>query len=72
MIHTNLSQKCVVFLLLFELTQSAIYGSKKFDSHKLPTLLVDEVKDKTTQFRGIFVWIITFYFKNTFPTICIL
>ena len=40
MIHT------LVFLLLCELTQSAIYGSQKFDSHKWPTVFVDEVKGK--------------------------
>ena len=33
----------MVFLLLYELTQSAIYESQKFDSHKWPTVLVDEV-----------------------------
>ena len=36
----------MVFLLLCELTRSAIYGSQKFDSHKWPTVLVDEVKLK--------------------------
>ena len=36
MIHTNLPQNCVVFLLLCKLTRSAIYGSQKFDSHKWP------------------------------------
>ena len=46
MIHTYLPRNCVVFLLLCELTRSAIYGSQKFDSHKWPTVLVDEVKGK--------------------------
>ena len=46
MINTNLPQNWVVFLLLCELTLSAIYGSQKFDSHKWPTVLVDEVKGK--------------------------
>ena len=46
MIHTHLPRNCVVFLLLCELTRSAIYGSQKFDSHKWPTVLVDEVKGK--------------------------
>ena len=45
MIHTNLPQNCVVFLLLCELTRSAIYGSQKFASHKWPTVFVDEVKE---------------------------
>ena len=72
MIHTSLARNCVVFLLLCELTQSDIDGSQKFDSHKWPTVLVDEVKGKTVQFRGMFVWIIVFYFYNIFLPICIL
>ena len=55
MIHTSITKNCTVFLLLRELTRSAIYGSQKFDSHKWPTVFVDEVKEKTTQFRGILV-----------------
>ena len=46
----------------------AIYGSKKFHSHKWPIVLVDEVNRKTVQFRGMFVWIIVFYFYNIFLT----
>ena len=42
MIHTSLPRKCVIFLLLCELTRSAICGSKRFGSHKWPTVLVDE------------------------------
>ena len=53
-------------------TQSAIYGRQKFDSHKWTTVLVDEVKTKTVHFRGMFVWIIVFYFYNIFLPICIL
>jgi hypothetical protein len=57
MIHTSLPQNCMVFLLLCEL----IYESQKFDSH-----VADRVsrrgKRKTVQFRGMFVWIIVFYF----------
>jgi hypothetical protein len=69
MIHTNLPRNCVVFLLLCKLTRSAIYGSQKFDSHKWPTVLVDEVIRKTEQFWDMFVWIIVFYFYNIFlPT----
>ena len=52
MIHTTLPRKCVVFLLLCELTRSAIYMSKKFDSHKWPTMLVDEVKGKPCNFEA--------------------
>ena len=53
MIHTNLPLNRVVFLLLCELTRSAIYGSQKFDSHKWLTVLV--------QFWGKLLWIIVFY-----------
>ena len=52
MIHTSLPRNCVVFLLLCELTRSAIYGSQKFDSHKWPTVLVDEVKGKPCNFEA--------------------
>ena len=50
MIHINMPRYCVVFLLLCELTRSAIYGSQKFDSHKWPTVLVDEVTEKPRNF----------------------
>ena len=78
MIHTHLPQNYVVFLLLCELTRSAIYGSQNFDSHKWPTVLVDKVKGKlcnfeqlckTVQFRGMFVWIIVFYFNKRLQTL---
>ena len=52
MVHTNLPRNCVVFLLLCELTRSAIYGSQKCDSHKWPTVLVDEVKGKPCNFEA--------------------
>ena len=52
MIHTNLPRNCVFFPLLCELTRSAIYGSQKFDSHKWPTVLVDEVKGKPCNFEA--------------------
>ena len=52
MIHTNLPRNCVVFLLLCELTRSAIYGSQKCDSHKWLTALVDEVKGKLRIFEA--------------------
>ena len=51
MIHTSLPGNCVVFLLLWELTRSAIYGTQKFHSHKWPTVLVDEVKGKPCNFE---------------------
>ena len=52
MVHTSLPQNCVAFLLLYQLTRSAIYGSQKFDSHKWPTVLVDEVKGKPRNFEA--------------------
>ena len=54
MIHTSITQKCTVFPLRRELTRSAIYGGKKFDSHKWPTVLVDEVKRKPSNFEAYF------------------
>ena len=47
MIHTSLPRNCVVFLLLRELTRSAIYGSQI----RL-TVLVDEVKGKPCNFEA--------------------
>ena len=52
MIHTNLPRNCVVFLLLCKLTRSADYASKKLDSQKWPTALVDEVKGKPCNFEA--------------------
>ena len=52
MIHTTWPRDCVVFLLLCELTRSAIYGSQKSDSHKWPSVLVDEVKGKPCNFEA--------------------
>ena len=40
----KLPQTYVVFLLLCELTWSAISGSQKVDSHKWPTVLFNEIK----------------------------
>ena len=45
----------VVFLILCELTLSAIYGSQKLDSHKLPTVLVVKVKRKPRNFKAFCV-----------------
>ena len=52
MIHTNMPRNFTVFLLRREETRSAIYGSQKFDSHKWPTVLVDEVKGKPRNFEA--------------------
>ena len=51
MIHTNMPRNCTVFLLPRRLTRSAIYGSKMFDSHKWPTVLVRTVKGKPRNLR---------------------
>ena len=67
MIHTSLPRSCVVFLLLCELTRSAIYGVKMLtpiNGRRVSGL----GKRKTTQFRGMFVCIIVFYFYNIFST----
>ena len=50
MIHTNMPRNVTVFLLRREETRLAIYG--KFDSHKWPTVLVDDVKGKPRNFDG--------------------
>ena len=52
MIHTSITLNCVVFLLPCRLTQSAIYGSQIFDSHKWPTMLVRKVKRKPRSFKA--------------------
>ena len=43
MIRTNVPRNCVVFLLLYKLT---------FDSHKWPTVSIDEVKGKPCNFEA--------------------
>ena len=56
-IHTsNMLQSCTVFLQ----HGTPICGVKMFDSTKWPIVLVRKVK-------GIFMWIIMFYFQNIFP-----
>ena len=62
MIHTDLPRNCVVFLLLYELTRLTIYGSKKFDSHKWPTLLVAEVKGKPRNLEAFFQIIVIYFY----------
>ena len=52
MIHTNVPRNFTDFLLCHKETRSAIYGSQQFDSHKWPTLLVDDVKGKPSNFEG--------------------
>ena len=53
MIHTNMPRNFTVFLLRREETRSAIYGNQKFDSHKWPTVLVDEVKEKPRNLKTL-------------------
>ena len=77
MIHTHLPRNCVVFLLLCELTQSAIYGSQKVDSHKWPTVFVDDVKGQPCNFEAclcgsLYSTFTTYAFYNKrFQTLCI-
>ena len=52
MIHTNMPRNFTVFLLRRKETWSAIYGSQKLDSHKWPTVLVDDVKGKPRNSDG--------------------
>ena len=66
MIYTNLPRNCVVFLLLCELTRSAIYGSQQFDSHKWPTVLVDDVKGKPRNFEAYLCRSLYYTFKTSF------
>ena len=69
MIHTNLPRTCVVFLLLCELTRSANYGSKKFDSHhahKWPTVLVRKVTGKPRNFEANLCGSLYSTFKSSF------
>ena len=67
MIYTSLPRNCVVFLLLRELTRSAIYGSQKFDSHKWPTVLVDEVKGKPCNFEACLCGSLYSTFTSFYP-----
>ena len=52
MIRTSITQNCTVFFLRRELSQWAIYGSQNFDSHKWPTVLLDEVKRNPRNFEA--------------------
>ena len=47
MIHTSITQNCTVFILLCELTRSAIYGSQSFDSHNMADRVCRRGKTKT-------------------------
>ena len=71
MIHTSITQNCTVFILRRELTRSAIYGSQIFDSHKWPTVFVDEVKRKPRNFKA-YLCRSLYYFYTIFLTIPIL
>ena len=46
------------------LRRSAIYGSQKFDSHKWPTVFVDEVRGKPRNFE----WYLCGSLYSTFKT----
>ena len=66
MIRTNLPRNYVGFLLLCEITRSAIYGSQKFDSHKWPTVLVRRVKGKPCNFEACLCGSLYSTFKRSF------
>ena len=71
MINTNFPRNCVVFLLPRRLTQSAIYGSQVFYSHKWPTVLVRKVKGKPRNFKENLCGSLYSTFKISFQS-CIL
>ena len=57
MIHTSMAQNCTVFLFCCELTSHLcrvknLTTINKFDSHKWPIVLVDEVKRKPRNFKA--------------------
>ena len=66
MIHTNMPQNFTLFVLCREETQSAIYGSQTFDSHKWPTVLVDDVNGKPRNFEGYLCRSLYSTFKTSF------
>ena len=66
MVHTSITQNCTVFLLRRELSPSAIYGSQNFDSHKWPTVLVDELKRKPRNFKAYLRRSLYSTFKTSF------
>ena len=68
MIHTSIDHNCTVFLLRRELTRPAIYGSQNFDSHKWPTVLVDEVKGNPCNFEVCLCGSLYSTFKTPFQT----
>ena len=57
MIHTNMPRNCTTFLLVRELTGSAILWSQKFDSQNGMPCYSRCIR-KTLGFQDIFVWII--------------
>ena len=57
-------QNCVVFLLPHRLTRLPIYGSKKVDSNKWPTVLIRDVKWKACNFE----WYLRGSLYSTFKT----
>ena len=66
MIHTSITQNCVVFLLSHRLTRSAIYGSQIFDSKKWLTVLVRKVKEKTRNSETYLCGSLNCTFKTSF------
>ena len=66
MIHTNMPRTRLVFLLPRRLTQSAIYGSQIFVSHKWPTVLVRTVIGKPRTFEANLCGLVYSTFKTSF------
>ena len=62
MLYSN--TKSITINLVSNLTTN----TQKLDSHKWPTAFSRRGKRKTVQFRGMFVWIIVFYFYNNLST----
>ena len=52
MIHTSITQNCMVFLKHRELTQSAILWSHNFDSTKWQTMFLCDVRGKPCNFEA--------------------
>ena len=62
----SIARNCMVFLLPRGQTQSAIYGSQVFDSHKWPTVLVRKVKGKPRNFEANLCGSLYSTFKTSF------
>ena len=66
MIHTHIARNCTVSLLRCEQTRSAILWGQNFDSIKMACRRSSRRNSKIMQFRGMFMWIIIFFFQIIF------